>query len=85
MRAGLLARARYWQRPAAALLFTADLELSRKRNAGRARVVPDHVLVEQHRFLPTVAQLPGEGFAHVQEIRDGGDTGVSDDLTSAWT
>ncbi|MFE9427800.1 AAA family ATPase [Kitasatospora sp. NPDC006697] len=85
VRAGLLARARYWQRPAAALLFTAPLQLCRERNAARDRVVPDHVLVEQHRLLPTAEQLLGEGFAHVEEIRVGDDTGMSDDPTGVWT
>lgn len=83
VRADLLARARYWQRQAAAILFTADLDLCRERNAGRARIVPDHVLVEQHRLLPSAAQLIGEGFAHVQEVP--ADSGWSDDLTGAWT
>ncbi|GGV45876.1 hypothetical protein GCM10010495_74400 [Kitasatospora herbaricolor] len=68
VRAGLLARARYWQRPAAAVLFNLPLDLCRRQNSSRERVVPDHVLREQHRHLPTAEQLLAEGFAHVDRI-----------------
>ncbi|MFD4659671.1 AAA family ATPase [Kitasatospora sp. NPDC058444] len=68
VRAGLLARARYWQRPCAAVLFEVSLETRRLLNAGRERVVPDHVLADQERLVPTAEQLLAEGFAHVDRI-----------------
>ncbi|MQS17882.1 AAA family ATPase [Streptomyces kaniharaensis] len=68
VRAHLLARARYWQRPAAAVLFDVSLDLCRRQNTGRTRVVPDHVLAEQHRHLPTADQLLVEGFRFVDRI-----------------
>ncbi|MGA5823527.1 AAA family ATPase [Kitasatospora sp. NPDC094028] len=68
VRAHLLARARYWQRPAAAVLFDLPLDLCRRQNTDRTRVVPDHVLAEQHRHLPTTDQLLAEGFRIVDRI-----------------
>ncbi|WP_282206847.1 AAA family ATPase [Kitasatospora fiedleri] len=65
VRAHLLARARYWQRPCAAVLFEVSLERRRLLNGARERVVPDHVLVDQERLLPTAEELLGEGFTHV--------------------
>ncbi|MEU4118933.1 AAA family ATPase [Kitasatospora sp. NPDC028055] len=68
VRAHLLARARYWQRPATAVLFDVPLDLCRRQNTGRTRVVPDHVLAEQHRHLPTADQLLAEGFHFVDRV-----------------
>ncbi|MFE6869599.1 AAA family ATPase [Kitasatospora sp. NPDC057692] len=68
VRAALLARARYWQRPCVAVLFDVSLERRRELNAGRERVVPDHVLVDQERLLPTAEQLRSEGFARVETV-----------------
>ncbi|WP_051743028.1 ATP-binding protein [Kitasatospora sp. MBT66] len=68
VRAGLLARARYWQRPIAAVLFDVSLERRRLQNLARERVVPDHVLLDQERLVPTADQLLAEGFARVETI-----------------
>ncbi|MEV7782749.1 ATP-binding protein [Kitasatospora sp. NPDC088351] len=68
VRASLLARARYWQRPCSAVLFEVSLQRRRALNAGRERVVPDHVLVDQDRLIPSAEQLLAEGFAHVDRI-----------------
>ncbi|MFJ3630347.1 AAA family ATPase [Streptomyces albidoflavus] len=65
VRAGLLARARYWQRPAVAVLFDFPLSTVEARNAGRDRVVPLHIVREHHQLLPDVDQLHREGFAAV--------------------
>lgn len=65
VRAGLLARARYWQHPAAAVLFDVPLETAQARNAARERVVPASVLRELHPQLPTAGQLRSEGFGAV--------------------
>ncbi|MFF4227425.1 AAA family ATPase [Streptomyces abikoensis] len=65
VRAGLLARARYWQRPAAAVLFDVPLPIVEAQNAARDRVVPVHILREHHRLLPTADQLHSEGFGVV--------------------
>ncbi|MFJ5927600.1 AAA family ATPase [Kitasatospora sp. NPDC092948] len=64
-RAHLLARARYWQRPCAAVLFDVPLGGRRALNAARERVVPDHVLCEQEQLMPTAERLLAEGFARV--------------------
>ncbi|MFI9332625.1 AAA family ATPase [Kitasatospora sp. NPDC052868] len=68
VRAGLLARARYWQRPCVAVLFDVPLERRRTQNAARERVVPDHVLLDQEHLVPTAEQLLGEGFARVETV-----------------
>ncbi|MGW2540700.1 AAA family ATPase [Kitasatospora sp. NPDC001574] len=68
VRATLLARARYWQRPCAAVLFDVSLERRRAQNAARERVVPDHVLLDQERLVPTAEQLLCEGFARVETV-----------------
>ncbi|MFG2910911.1 AAA family ATPase [Kitasatospora sp. NPDC048286] len=68
VRAGLLARARYWQRPCVAVLFEVPLERRRELNAGRERVVPDHVLVDQELQMPTREQLLAEGFIRVDRV-----------------
>ncbi|MFG2220448.1 AAA family ATPase [Streptomyces sp. NPDC048685] len=65
VRAGLLARARYWQRPAVAVLFDVPLATVEAQNAGRDRVVPLHIVREHHQLLPDVEQLHREGFAAV--------------------
>ncbi|MGW7444988.1 AAA family ATPase [Kitasatospora sp. NPDC054795] len=67
-RAHLLARARYWQRPCVAVLVDTPLDQCRRQNAARARVVPDHVLTDQHSQLPTVERLLGEGFHAVHRV-----------------
>lgn len=70
VRAGLLARARYWQRPATAILFDVPLETAQARNAGRVRVVPARVLRDLHPQLPTAGQLHSEGFGSVHLVSD---------------
>ncbi len=68
VRAALLARARYWQRPCAAVLFDIGLERRQAQNAVRERVVPGHVLLDQERLVPTAEQLLAEGFARVETV-----------------
>ncbi|MBB1244804.1 AAA family ATPase [Streptomyces durbertensis] len=70
VRAGLLARARYWQRPAVAVLFDLPLATVEAQNAGRDRVVPLHIVREHHQLLPTPDQLRAEGFASVHLASD---------------
>jgi len=65
VRAGLLARARYWQRPTAAVLFDVPLATVEAQNASRDRVVPVHVVRELHELTPTREQLLAEGFSTV--------------------
>ncbi|MGW7620792.1 AAA family ATPase [Streptomyces antimycoticus] len=65
VRAGLLARARYWQRPTAAVLFDVPLATVENQNASRDRVVPLHVVRELHELTPTREQLLAEGFGTV--------------------
>ncbi|MFE6743867.1 AAA family ATPase [Streptomyces tubercidicus] len=65
VRAGLLARARYWQRTPVAVLFDVPLTTVETQNAGRDRVVPVHIVREQHQLLPDVGQLHAEGFKEV--------------------
>ncbi len=69
-RAGLLARARYWQRPAVAVLFDVLLPRVEAQNAGRDRVVPLHIVREHYQLLPDVDQLHREGFAAVHLISE---------------
>jgi predicted kinase len=64
-RTALRALARYWERPLTAVLFNPPLETLRKQNAARERQVPDHILVDFHRLVPTAEQLSDEGFHHV--------------------
>ncbi|MEU3071646.1 AAA family ATPase [Streptomyces sp. NPDC006906] len=64
-RAGLLARAARWERPAVAVLFDVLLATVEAQNAGRDRVVPAHVVREFHRLLPTADQLDDEGWPTV--------------------
>ncbi|WP_424892184.1 AAA family ATPase [Streptomyces sp. XH2] len=70
VRAGLLARARYWQRPTTAILFDIPLETAQAQNANRARVVPTSVLRDLHPQLPTAGQLRSEGFDAVHRVGD---------------
>ncbi|HBF79350.1 MAG TPA: hypothetical protein DD420_05260 [Streptomyces sp.] len=67
-RAGLLARARYWQRPITAVLFDVPLHVVEAQNTGRDRVVPPHVVRDFHQRLPTVEQLHHEGFTTVHTV-----------------
>ncbi|MDQ1022358.1 AAA family ATPase [Streptomyces afghaniensis] len=62
VRAGLLARARYWQRPTSAVLFDIPLATVEAQNASRDRVVPLHVVRELHELTPSREQLLAEGF-----------------------
>ncbi|MFE1936474.1 AAA family ATPase [Streptomyces sp. NPDC059474] len=68
VRAGLLARARYYQRPAVAILFELPLDICQARNTTRARQVPQHVLRELHQMTPTAEQLAAEGFTSIRTI-----------------
>lgn len=68
VRAGLLARARYWQRPIVAVLFDVPLAITEAQNASRDRVVPGSVVREFHRMTPTADQLRREGFHHVHQM-----------------
>ncbi|WP_326701894.1 AAA family ATPase (plasmid) [Streptomyces sp. NBC_01754] len=68
VRAGLLARARYWQRPTAAILFDVPLDTTLAQNQARPRVVPTHVVRELYHHLPSVQQLKTEGFGVVCRI-----------------
>lgn len=70
VRAALLARARYWQRPIVAVLFDTALETVEAQNATRDRVVNTGVLRELHSLLPTVDQLHGEGFHQVHPVSE---------------
>ncbi|MFD9289610.1 AAA family ATPase [Streptomyces sp. NPDC060030] len=70
VRAGLLARARYWQRPAVAVLFDVSLPTVEAQNAGRDRVVPLHIVREHHQLLPDADQLHREGFAAVHPVSE---------------
>ncbi|MGW3653556.1 AAA family ATPase [Streptomyces sp. NPDC000878] len=65
LRAGLLARARYWQRPTIAVLFDVPLAMVEAQNASRDRVVPAHVVRDLHELTPTREQLLAEGFGTV--------------------
>ncbi|MFY4721448.1 AAA family ATPase [Streptomyces sp. LaBMicrA B280] len=65
VRAGLLARARYWHRPVVAVLFDVPLATAQAQNAARERVVPSHVLHDLQVQLPTADQLHAEGFLTV--------------------
>ncbi|MGQ4733369.1 AAA family ATPase [Streptomyces sp. Ju416(a)] len=70
VRAGLLARARYWQRPTLAVLFDVPLDSVQARNADRGRIVPPDVVRDLHRLLPSTDQLAAEGFARVYRISE---------------
>lgn len=70
VRAGLLARARYWQRLAVAVLFDVPLPTVEAQNAGRDRVVPLHIVREHHQMLPDADQLHREGFTAVHLVSE---------------
>ncbi|MBK5993345.1 AAA family ATPase [Streptomyces sp. MBT58] len=70
IRAGLLARANYWKRPALAVLFDVPLDTALARNAARSRVVDPNVVTDLHHLLPTTEQLAAEGFDAVHLISD---------------
>ncbi|MCZ1012679.1 AAA family ATPase [Streptomyces lydicus] len=70
VRAGLIARARYWQRPTVAVLFDVPLATVEAQNAGRDRMVPVHIVREHHQLLPTADQLRAEGFTEVYLASD---------------
>ncbi|MCX5079189.1 AAA family ATPase (plasmid) [Streptomyces sp. NBC_00513] len=70
VRNGLLARARYWQRPAIAVLFDVPLATVEAQNAGRDRAVPVHIVRGHHQLLPTPARLHDEGFTGVYRISE---------------
>ncbi|MFI0005764.1 AAA family ATPase [Streptomyces globisporus] len=70
VRAGLLARARYWQRPTCAVLFDVPLDTAQARNADRGRIVPPDVVRDLHQLLPSTDQLAVEGFARVYRISE---------------
>ncbi|MFG2733935.1 AAA family ATPase [Streptomyces harbinensis] len=65
VRGGLLAAARFWGRPAHAVLFGLPLAECEKRNANRTRQVPTEILRQQYAHKPTAAELAAEGFDHV--------------------
>ncbi|WP_421108281.1 AAA family ATPase [Streptomyces sp. NEAU-S77] len=68
VRAGLLARARYYQRPAVAVLFELPLATCLARNTARARQVPRDVVRELHQMTPTAEQLAAEGFIDIHTV-----------------
>ncbi|MFI8984747.1 AAA family ATPase [Streptomyces antimycoticus] len=68
VRAGLLARARYYQRPAVAILFNLPLAICLARNTARARQVPKDVVRELHQMTPTAEQLAAEGFTSIRTV-----------------
>ncbi|MEU0002137.1 AAA family ATPase [Streptomyces microflavus] len=70
VRAGLLARARYWQRPALAVLFDVPLDVAQTQNRARSRVVPATVVRDLHQQLPTPGLLEAEGFGAVYRVSD---------------
>ncbi|MFB6906840.1 AAA family ATPase [Streptomyces bacillaris] len=70
VRAGLLARARYWQRPIQAVLFDVPLDTALTQNNNRPRVVPPHVVRDLHQLLPSVEQLEAEGFETVYRVSE---------------
>ncbi|MFB7852388.1 AAA family ATPase [Streptomyces sp. NPDC056053] len=77
VRAKLLARARYWQRPAIAVLFDLPLKTVEAQNMSRDRVVPPHIVREYHQLLPDADQLYAEGFAAVHPVSSLGVTAVT--------
>ncbi|MFJ6792006.1 AAA family ATPase [Streptomyces angustmyceticus] len=70
VRAGLIARARYWQRPTVAVLFDLPLATVEAQNAGRDRMVAVHLVREHHQLLPDTGQLSAEGFMEVYLASD---------------
>ncbi|MBW8088493.1 AAA family ATPase [Streptomyces hygroscopicus subsp. hygroscopicus] len=68
VRAGLLARARYYQRPTVAVLFQLPLDICQKRNTARTRQVPQDVVRKLHQMTPSSEQLAAEGFTTIRTI-----------------
>ncbi|MFK4265346.1 AAA family ATPase [Streptomyces milbemycinicus] len=68
VRAGLLARARYYQRPTVAILFGLPLAICHARNINRDRQVPQNVVRQLHQMTPTAEQLAAEGFTSVRTV-----------------
>ncbi|WP_458087072.1 AAA family ATPase [Streptomyces malaysiensis] len=68
VRAGLLARARYYQRPAVAILFELPLDICQARNNARTRQVPQDVVRELHQMTPRAEQLVAEGFTGIRTV-----------------
>ncbi|MFE2440951.1 AAA family ATPase [Streptomyces sp. NPDC059426] len=68
VRAGLLARARYYQRPAVAILFDLPLAICQARNTARTRQVPKDMVRELHQMTPTAEQLTAEGFTSIHTV-----------------
>ncbi len=71
VRAGLVAKARAFGRPAAAVVFLTDLGVCLERNARRPanRRVPERVVRWQHeQTAAAVGLLSGEGFADVRPV-----------------
>ncbi|TSB19453.1 AAA family ATPase [Streptomyces benahoarensis] len=66
VRAGLLARARYYHRPVTAVLFTVPRVVCEQRNAARDRRVPVDVIRTQDAHRPTREQLRDEGFTDIR-------------------
>ncbi|MFC9602472.1 AAA family ATPase [Streptomyces niveus] len=61
VRAGLTARARYWQRPAVAVLFDVPLATAEGQNAARGRVVPLPSCVSSTNCSPPSASCTTKG------------------------
>ncbi|MEU9031881.1 AAA family ATPase [Streptomyces sp. NPDC048383] len=77
VRNGLLARARYWQRPIVAVLFDVPLATVEARNESRDRaVVPVRIVREHHQLLSIPALLYDEGFTGVYRISELGAAGA---------
>ncbi|MFJ2873567.1 hypothetical protein [Streptomyces sp. NPDC087298] len=70
VRAGLVARARYWQRTPVVALFDVPLSVVEAQNAGRDRGAPLHVVRELHQLLPTADQLHDKGATTVHLASD---------------
>ncbi|WP_301274322.1 AAA family ATPase [Streptomyces sp. RKCA744] len=68
VRAGLLARARYYQRSSVAIFFDLPLDICQARNTARARQVPKDVVRELHQMTPTAEQLTAEGFTSIRTV-----------------
>ncbi|WP_405740442.1 AAA family ATPase [Streptomyces sp. NBC_01525] len=66
VRAGLLARGRYYDRPITVVLFTTPRTLCEQRNAARDRRVPVDVIHAQDTSRPTREQLLAEGFTDIR-------------------
>ncbi|WP_433341648.1 AAA family ATPase [Streptomyces sp. CA-253872] len=65
VRRALIARAHYWRRPVAAVLFTTSLDECLVRNSSRPRQVPEAVIRWKHGQVPSSDELRDEGFDSV--------------------